>query len=198
MKRFFLAVVCAVALFSSAPAQAAPILVTDTDAFVGTVIFDLAFTPVFQAVGGASTANINDGAVFITNGTISGVDNDSALFSDLVDDAYQFDFNFASSAFDFGAGVWTLAVTGNAAVTTDAALLAFLGDNLGQFSVIELVPFIDGETQQQIGVIGTFALDFIASQEEVTAVPEPATLTLVGLGLAVAARRRAKKNNQAA
>ena len=199
MKRFFIAFVCAVALFASAPAQAAPILVTDTNDVVGTVVFDLAFTPVFYAVSGASTATIVDG-VPVNAGIIDTLgDPDSAAFVDLgLDDIYAFDFIFATSVFDFDAEVWSLIVNGTPLFATDPALLAFAGDNLGRFTLLGVLPILEPETQQALGFIGTFALDSIASQEDVTAVPEPATLTLVGLGLAAAARRRAKKNIQAA
>ncbi len=196
VKRFFVAVVCAVALFSSTSAQAAPILIPDSDGVVGTVLFDLLGNPLAYSVEGASGANVIDPAL-LTSGVVVATDSDTALFVDFgLDDAYFFDFNFATSVFD-ASGLWTLVATGTPFVATDPSLLPFIGDNVAQFAFLSATPFLDPETQELVGVFGTYSLEFIAAQEDVTAVPEPASLTLVGLGLAAMARRRAKKNQAA-
>jgi len=194
VKRFFVAVVCAVVLFAGAPAQAAPILTPDSDGVIGVVVFDLIGTPIFMAVTGSSGANVTDGA-FITSGTIGvpAADLDTAIFVDFAaDDAFFFDFNFATSVFD--AALWSVVVDGTPIFSSDPALVPFIGANLGQFSFLTLEPYFGG-TQEQVGFLATYALDFIAAPE-VTAVPEPATLGLVAMGLAAAARRRRqqKKN----
>ena len=194
VKRFFVASVCAVALFTSAPAQAAPILVTDSSGVVGAVFFDLAANPVFMnlAAGGASGATVSDGAV-ITSGIIAVSDTDSALFVDFgVDDAFLFDFNFATSV--FAANLWSVVVNGAPIFLTDPALVPFAGANLGQFSLLSLDPFFDTGTQQQIGFVGLYKLDFIAAQGA-TPIPEPATLGFVGTGILLAIRRRRSKRN---
>jgi PEP-CTERM motif len=196
VKRFFVAVVCAVALFSSTSAQAAPILIPDSDGVIGTVLFDLIGNPLAYSVSGASVANVVD-AVPLTSGVIAAADTDTALFVDFgIDDAYLFDFNFATSVFD-ASGLWTLVVAGTPIIATDPSLLPFFGDNVGQFAFLSATPFLNPETQEVIGIVANYSLEFIAAQEDVTAVPEPATMTLVGLGLAAAARRRAKKNQAA-
>ena len=197
MKRFFLAVVCAVALFASTSAQAAPIITAADDNLLSTVAFDTLGNPIaFGGLSGATIALVTDGPP-ISLGLVAAADSDTGLFVDLpdVNDALAFDFLFGTSVFGPG-GLWTLSAVGSPLFLSDPAFLPFIGVNVAQFSALSLDPIFGND--QLLGYIGVYALDFIAAPDQVTEVPEPATMGLVGLGLAAAARRRAKKSNKAA
>lgn len=197
VKRLLLLALVVIGL-SAAPAQAAPILTTDTtntDEFIGVVLFDMAFNPVLMSLspGSLDIAAVTNPAL-VTSGVIAAFDATTGAFVDFaLDDQIAFTFNFGSSV--FGGGTWSLLVAGAPISMTDPLLLPFLvANNVGQFTLFgDLLPIIDGETQQQTGILATYRLDFIAAPEDVSAVPEPATLALVGTGLAYAARRRRSK-----
>lgn len=99
-------------------------------------------------------------------------------------------FNFASAIFADG-GVLQIPGIGTP-VVLDSALAGFVGAVTGVFSFLQATPVED-----PLGSVDLYQLVAIIGPEpDVTAVPEPASMTLVGLGIAAAAaRRRARKRN---
>ena len=196
MKRFYLAVVCAVALFASTPAQAAPIITTADDGLTSAVVFDALGNPVFFAgITGVTIVTVSDGGPPTALGVVAAADADTGLFIELPtgDDILAFDFLFGTSSFS-PTGVWTLAAVGAPLVLADPAYIPFVGLDLAQFSILgELLPIFENDIL--IGYVGNFALDFIAAPEAPAEVPEPATLGLLGTGILMAVRRRRAKKN---
>lgn len=199
VKRLFAITICVVGLMASAPAQAAPIIVPTTDTVLGTVFVDLVAGTQTFAIEGIAPADVVEGAATVNSGVVdaaAGDPPDTAIFFDLVDDAILFDFDFGSSAFnpDFS-GIWTLLAAGSALLGTDPTLAAFLVPN----NLATLLPFGEAvitqdETGAPISALFTFSLESIAAPAQVEVIPEPATITLVGMGILAAARaRRARR-----
>src|SRR5688500_9462915 len=196
VKRLIPVIVCLVGLMASAPAQAAPILVPTTDTVLGTFAVDFVAGTQTVVIVGAAPADVVDGVV-VNSGVI---DADSpaapstldALFFDLVDEALLFDFDLATAA-GLGTPSFTVLAAGSALLPiTDPALAAFLApDNIALFLLLGDPLFtLDPETQLPIAAVFTYALESITAPTQVEAIPEPATIGLVGMGILAAARAR--------
>jgi hypothetical protein len=191
------------ALAWNTPAEAAPILVTQTPTVTASIFFDNALNPTYLGFTPGSLANVDNTeglaspAGVVVSNDADAAPIDSAVFFDFVDEAIHFQFDFGSSGFDFGAGIWSLFAAGSPLAPfepiTDPSLTPFLApNNIALFSIlfVEQV-FDDLNPQIPIGLFAVFALDTIAAPEQ-AAIPEPATLALLATGLAffAAARRR--------
>jgi len=206
VKRLFVAAIFLVGLMASAPAQAAPILVTSADTVLGTFTVDLVAGTQTVVIACASPADVLDGAVVVNSGVIDASSPAApgtldALFFDLVDEALLFDFDLATAA-GLGTPSFAVLAAGSALLPiTDPALAAFLApDNIALFLLLGDPLFtLDPETQLPIAAVFTYALESITAPTQVEAIPEPATIGLVGMGILAAARaRRTRRKNDVA
>ena len=202
VKRFFVAAIFLVGLMASAPAQAAPILVPTTDTVLGIFAIDTVAGTQTVTITGAALADIVDGVV-VNSGVIDADGppaTDDAVFFDLVDEALLFDFDLAS-AVGLGTGSFSVLVAGSAITPiTDPALTAFLvANNTGFFSLLVEPVITTDEQGALLTALFTYSLDSIAAPTQVEAIPEPATIGLVGMGILAAARaRRSRRKNDVA
>ncbi len=194
VKRFLVLGVLTIGLLTGASAQAAPILVTDTPTVIGTVIFNFSDPgATVYDIRGTATTQAFDGATPLGSGLLAGSDDpapqNNVLYTNLVTDLMGFSFDFSTSIFTDN--LWTVAVTGFPILGSDPAFASFVGADLAQLSLLSS-EIIGGE--QPIGLIANYSLNFIVGPEQQpAAVPEPATLGLVGTGVVMAIRRRRSK-----
>ena len=203
MKRLFLASIFALVTGLSAPAaEAAAIVVPSAGEIVGTIVVLDAdpLNPIYD-VHGIASADVFQipGFTPLGNGSLVGTSptfpEDNLLFLNAGPTEFiEFTFLFPTSS--IVGPTWTLFVSGSGAAT-DPVLTDFIAlNNLAQFTFFDS-SVLFGAEQQRIGQLFTFNLDFIASPQEVTPIPEPATLSLLGVGLAAVARRRMKRGRRA-
>lgn len=182
-------------VFSSADAASINLLPTNTSVFVGDIfnidivadidaseaIFAFGFDLVLSEIG------VVDFNGFSPNASIFGIDPDHEFFSDLDGILGATDGNWLTGPAVYGEVLlgtlsFTATGVGNVQVGLDA-------DDLGDFSF-----YTEGLIPEDIALIN-FMPDVFSAEVNVAAVPEPATMLLVGAGLCGIAgfRRKFKK-----
>jgi len=119
------------------------------------------------------------------------------MVSDVILEALDLTFDFNTSA-GIGTPTWIIPVTGVALspTVTDLALIGFLGNDLASFAFVSATEvFDDSEVPVLLGNVLAYSLTSISGTGEPlsnggAAIPEPASLCLVGSGLLMALRRR--------
>jgi hypothetical protein len=184
MKRCLLAV--ALTFFVAQAASAAPI-------FTPQVSFPGAFGTIFTPGDGSST-------IYDVQAVVRGDVTDPATSTDLGDlwlfsgGSYPSDslmmfsedfaeqstllFDFSTSVFDATRSLWTVqALATPSGPVTNAALMAFTGIVFAQFTSTAVMSL-------PVGTLETFSLTSLSTESPTPPVPEPATMGLVGIGLA--------------
>jgi PEP-CTERM motif len=206
MRRFMIRCVLAGALLLSASsAQAASILFPLSGSIDGsvTILFADPSNPVYDVRGTATVQVVDEFSNPVAVDFLLGSNPFPAASLFLLNltntEALDMTFNFASSTFSpsFPGPDWFVSQVIGTPLTgvTDAGLAGFVGnDNVAHFGLLtpEGIPIFAGD--QQIGLSFNYALISITNPDA-AAVPEPATLGLLGTGLVVAARRRRSKKS---
>jgi hypothetical protein len=193
----------AIGIFVATAAHASPILTVAAGNVVGTITVsaDSTVAPVFDVTGAAlgsvdeATTSEHLGAA-VVNAPGGGT---ALLGSTTVAEALNLVFDFNSST-GVGSPEWIIPVSGSnlSPTVTDPALIGFLGSDFAHFAFVSSTPIISNE--QQVGLALTYSLTTLnGTGAPVTgqAIPEPASLCLVGTGLLMAYRRRQSSKNRA-
>lgn len=203
MRRFMIRCVLAGALLLSASsAQAASILFPLAGSIDGSVTFLFAdpSNPIYDVRGQATVQVVDELSNPVAVDFLLGGNPFPAaslfLVNLAVNEALDITFNFASSTFNpsFPGPDWFVSQVIGTPLTgvTDPGLAGFVGnDNVARFGLLtpEGIPIFAGD--EQIGLSFNYALISITNpDDDMAAVPEPATLSLLGAGLVMAARRR--------
>lgn len=187
--------IAAIGVFMGTVAQAAPILTVDAGSVLATV--SVTADPIVFTVSGFAAGSVDEATTAEHLGT--GVIDASAatLHATLISPATPgeaVDLEFFLSA-GLGDAEWLVNVAGTDLTTiSDLALIGFVGPNVAHFALVSNTPILVDDVQvgnqfvyNLVTLNGTGAP--VGSGGE-TAVPEPASLCLVGSGLLMALRRR--------